>query len=41
LPGAFEVQNNPPLPGDLASNGRKVCFGELQMLLYRGKVHTP
>jgi hypothetical protein len=40
LPGSFEIQNNPPLTGDLASNGRKVCFGQLQMLLQRGEVHA-
>ncbi len=36
LPGPFEIQNNPALAGDVASDGRQVFFGQLEMLLQRG-----
>jgi len=36
LPGPFEIQNNPALAGDVASDGRKVFFGQFEMLLQRG-----
>jgi hypothetical protein len=39
LPGPFEIQNNLSLAGDVSSDGRKMSFGQLEMLLHRGSVH--